>query len=386
MEIKIAIIGGKLRGIEVAFLAKMAGIYTVLIDKDKLTPASGLCSENYVFDVEKKESALLSIMKNVDIVIPAVENKNVLRAIEEMCREIDLKVAFDFTAYDITAARIKADLLIKEENIPRLAYYPDAKPPYVLKPAVGNRRRSIRMVDTYENLEFLMSRKDSPESWIAQEYAKGPVFSVEITGKPGDYSANEIAQLYLESDFDSDMVDCPAELDTDQNKIFTENALSLAEKLQLTGIFGVEALKVDDGLKIMEINAIFPSQTPIAVFYSTGINIVVELLSVFADEKMSKKLSNIINDRYENNKYVVLEDFQFFNKKPTFKGESCLRKAGPLKIMMDFFGSDYAITDYIDDDHEWQAVFINISDTQSRLIEKRILSREALLEHCRKQL
>ena len=113
MDIKIAIIGGKLRGMEIAILAKTAGIYSIMIDKDKITPASGLCQENYVFDVRKKEPALLSILKNVDIVIPAVEQKDVLEAIEGMCREINLKVAFDFTAYDVASSRVQADLLIK---------------------------------------------------------------------------------------------------------------------------------------------------------------------------------------------------------------------------------------------------------------------------------
>lgn len=386
MEIKIAIIGGKLRGIEIAFLARMAGIHTTLIDKEKLMPASGLCSESYVFDVEKKEPALLAILKNVDVVVPAVERKSVLEAIEDIRRDLDLKVAFDFTAYDVTASKIRSDLLIQEASFPHLAYYPNAEPPYVLKPAVGNRRRYIRKVDTREELDFLISRKDSPESWIAQEYVKGPNYSITVVGKPGDYTTYEVAQLYLENDFDSNMVGCPVELDQKLKDKLNENAISLAEKLQLTGIMELEAVHGEDELRIMEINAVFPTQTPITVFYSTGINILVDLLKIFVDDNTQEKLSKIINKSYDKPKHVVLKDFQFLNHTPTFRGESNLEKAGPLKMMVDFFDADYGITDYIDDDHEWQSIFINIAENEDKLIEKRIKAREALLEHCRKQL
>ena len=384
MEIKIAIIGGKLRGIEIAFLADMAGIYTILIDKDNITPASSLCDENYVFDVEKKEPALLAILKNVDIVIPAVEKKEALEAIEDMCREINLKVAFDFTAYDVTTSRIQADLLINEENFPHLEYYPEALPPYVLKPAVGNRRRSIKRVDTVDELEFLISRKNSPESWIAQEYVKGPIFSIEVVGRPGDYSTFEVTQLHLEKDFDCSMVSCPSSLDQNQQKDFAEKAIILAKNLQLTGIMEVEGV-IDNGiLKLMELNAIFPSQKPTTVFFSTGINMLLELLNVFADDKVKTDLNSLSYLKYDKPKHVRLKDFQFFNRTPTFKGEGYLKRAGALKIMVDFFGCDYAITDYIDDDHEWQAAFINIADTEKELLDKRILSRETLFEHFRK--
>lgn len=386
MEIKIAIIGGKLRGMEIAILAKTAGIYSVLIDKDRLTPASGLCEENYIFDVRKKEPALLAILKNVDIVIPAVEQKSVLEAIEEMCREINLKVAFDFTAYDVSSSRVQADYLIKEENLPHLTYFPDAKPPYVLKPAVGNRRRFIRRVDTLEELEFLMSRKDSPKSWIAQEFTEGPVFSVEVVGRPGSYKAYEIVQLHINSDFDCGLVDCPVNLSPGEKKNLMDNAVLLAEKIQLTGLMNIEAVRNSGELKIMEINAIFPTQTPTSIFYATGINLLIELLKVFADGKMEKALEKALNTKYEKAKHVVLEDFQFTGKNPTFKGEANLRGAGPLKVMVDFFGSDYTVTDYLDDDHEWQAILINVAESDEKLMEKRIGARETLLEHCRKQL
>ena len=383
--IKIAIIGGRVMGMKIAFLARTAGIHTVLIDKDKLTPASGLCGENYVFDIKEKDPAMLAILKNVDIVVPAVNKVDVLNAIEDLCREININVAFDFSAYAVTSSKIQSDHLINEESFPHLTYYPDAKPPFILKPAFGSRRGLIKKVDTQTELDFLISRKDNPESWIAQEYIDGPIYTVTVTGSPGNYRYYEPLRVYLSDDFYSNTVVSPTNLTEKQKGTFGKRAVCLAEKIKLRGVLEVEA--VEDGqLKIMEMNAIFPVQGPVTLFYSSGLNILVDLLKVYADDKLLKKLSEIINKEYEKLKYVVYKDFQFLNNTPTFHGEGNLEDAGPLKVMVDFFGSDYAITDYIDDEHQWQAVFINISENEDDLLKKRIVSRELVLRYCRSRL
>lgn len=383
---KIAIIGGKIKGVEVAVLARLAGINTVLIDKDNLTPASGLCDESLTFDVIKKESALLSVLKNVDMVVPALTEREALNAIEELCREINIQVAFDFITFDITNNKIQMDVLLKEEKYPHLKYYPDAKPPFVLKPAEGSRRKSIKKVNTVEEVEFLMSRKDFPESWIAQEFVPGPIYSIEVIGKEGDYKAYEVTKLDLDSDLDCNMSSCPSHLDQKNKDDFTKYALALANKVQLTGIMHAEAVLDNDSIKIVEINSIFPTHSPITIFYSTGVNILVELLDVYLDDKNKGTLSQTVNKPFDEIKHVVRKNFQFANKTPTFSGEYEMDDAGPLKLRMDFFDAYYAITDYIDDDHEWQAAFINISDSEDELLKKRINAREVLLQHCRKLL
>ena len=384
--IKIAIIGGRITGMKIAFLARTAGIYTILIDKDKLTPASGLCAENYIFDIKEKDPALLSLLKNVDIVIPAVKKMGVLNAIEDLCREININVAFDFSAYAVTSSRIQSAHLIREEGLPHLKYYPDADSPYVLRPSLGSRHGLVRKVENEAELDFLLSRKDSPESWIAQEYIDGPVYTVSVVGTPGNYRHYEPSRVYMEDDFDCNMLVSPSDLTEEQKSVFGKRAICLAEKIHLKGVLEVEAVKDGNELKIMEMNSMFPSQGALTLFFSTGSNILVDILKVYADENMIEKLSMIINQKYDKLKHVVYKNFQFLDHTPTFHGESYLDDAGPLKVMVDFFGSDYAITDYIDDEHEWQAAFINISESEDDLLKKRIVTRELVLQHCREQL
>jgi len=40
---RVAIIGGRLQGLEAVYLAKKAGWQTLLVDKEAAVPAAGLC-------------------------------------------------------------------------------------------------------------------------------------------------------------------------------------------------------------------------------------------------------------------------------------------------------------------------------------------------------
>ena len=50
---RVAIVGGKLQGVEAVYLAKKAGWEVVLVDKKSEVPAAELCDEFYSLDVTK---------------------------------------------------------------------------------------------------------------------------------------------------------------------------------------------------------------------------------------------------------------------------------------------------------------------------------------------
>ena len=64
---RVAIVGGKLQGIEAAFLAHEAGWEVVLIDKKPNVPASGLCQSFYQYDVTEESLSLLQALQEVDL-------------------------------------------------------------------------------------------------------------------------------------------------------------------------------------------------------------------------------------------------------------------------------------------------------------------------------
>ena len=70
---RVAIVGGKLQGVEATYLAHKAGWETIVIDKDRDVPASGLSDQFAQLDVTE-ERELTHILKRVDLLIPALEN------------------------------------------------------------------------------------------------------------------------------------------------------------------------------------------------------------------------------------------------------------------------------------------------------------------------
>jgi hypothetical protein len=121
------------------------------------------------------------------------------------------------------------------------------------------------------------------------------------------------------------------------------------------------------------------------IYYATSVNLLLELLNVFMGEEKTKHSLPEFK-RFDKSKFVFLKYFQFANLTPSFKGEAYLREAGSLKMIPDFFNSDMALTDYIDDEHEWQAIFVHASEAEEELVRRMIHSRETLLEYCRKLL
>ena len=66
---RVAIVGGKLQGVEAAYLAKKAGWEVVLVDRKSWVPAAGLCDSFYSLDVTKgggKKIVKVPLFKNKD--------------------------------------------------------------------------------------------------------------------------------------------------------------------------------------------------------------------------------------------------------------------------------------------------------------------------------
>ena len=81
--LRLALIGGRLQGLEAIYLAKKAKITTLLIDREPNTPASTIADENYIFDVMKQEDLFVKLCKTVDAVLPTTEDMKTLVFLEK---------------------------------------------------------------------------------------------------------------------------------------------------------------------------------------------------------------------------------------------------------------------------------------------------------------
>lgn len=144
----------------------------------------------------------------------------------------------------------------------------------------------------------------------------------------------------------------PAELTQGINDNFKELTIKIAGALKLNGIMDVEVILHDKTLKVLEIDARLPSQTPTAVYQSTGINFLEILYDIFG----KKIIPNIPSIHHEN--AVIYEHIKVSSGTLEIRGEHIISNAGSLTPYEDFFGSDETLTDFSPGCTEWVAILI----------------------------
>ena len=154
--------------------------------------------------------------------------------------------------------------------------------------------------------------KDLEPGMLIEEYIEGDVVSLEVVGDGRNFAVVKETLVHIDNTYDCHMV-TPLPLDPS----FRELAYSLAANLSLKGIMDVEAISGPKGLKVIEIDARFPSQTPTAVYHSSGINLIELLLSAFTDG-IEVKIDEEDIKIFPENKYCIYEHLMLGEKEISF--------------------------------------------------------------------
>ncbi|MDL2261404.1 3-methylornithine--L-lysine ligase PylC [Methanimicrococcus sp. OttesenSCG-928-J09] len=306
----ICLIGGKLQGVEAAYLAKKARLTVILIDKNPTALAQSLCDEFYCFDITKDKSRFISISEKSDFMIPVNENEETIAFLESVSNEIKCPLLFDFNAYRISSDKSKSKDYFKKIGVPTPADKPN-EPPYFVKPPSESGSVGARIIHSDEEL------KSVPAHFLIEEYLEGPVISLEVIGN-GNGDLTVVKETYIHID---DVWDCYQVTPLPTDETYRKIAFELADGLNLKGIMDVEAISSQKGWKVLEIDARFPSQTPICVYFSSGVNLLLLLIEAFTNPDFKEKgLSVSTNPEYEKS-YCIFEHFQKENGKLISGGE-----------------------------------------------------------------
>lgn len=351
---KIMIVGGKLQGVEATYLARQAGWETILVDKDNTAPAVGMCDKFYQLDVIEDRSSLKRIIKTADIIIPALENKSALRHMQEVAMSAEVPLAFDEGSYSVSSSKIESDKLFREYGIPAPVYWPEAKLPVIVKPSAASGSHRVVKINTKEELDYFLRLKGimDIEEWVIQEYLSGFSYSLEVVGLCGTVISYQVTKLEMDANFDCKRVIAPAILKPSLQQQLREIAARIAQLINLTGIMDIEVIVHQGMVKVLEIDARLPSQTPTVVWQSTGINMLEHLSSVF----MLGKLPGVAEAGSE--KSVICEHVKVSPNGIESLGEHIMAEAGPLHIMNGFWGSDEALTNYVHGYNSWVSTLI----------------------------
>ncbi|MDR0768214.1 MAG: 3-methylornithine--L-lysine ligase PylC [Methanosarcinales archaeon] len=294
----ICLIGGKLQGVEAAYLAKKAGLIVVLIDRNPSALAQSLCDEFHCFDITKDKSRFISISESSDFMIPVNENEETIAFLKSVSNEIKCPLLFDFDAYEISCDKTKSKNYFKTVGVPTPADKPD-EPPYFVKPPSESGSVGARIIHSNDEL------KSVPPNYLIEEYLTGPVISLEVVGDGKDYTVVKETLIHID-----DVWDCCMVTPLPSNEIYRKITFDLAKGLRLKGIMDVEAISSQKGWKVLEIDARFPSQTPTCVYFSSGVNLLLLLIEAFSNPEFKEKgLPNSTNKKYEN-AYCIFEHFR----------------------------------------------------------------------------
>ncbi len=265
----ICLIGGKLQGFEAAYLSKKAGMKVVLVDKNPQALIRNYVDEFNCFDITEEPEKLFELSKRVDALIPVNENLDCIEFLDSIKDKLSCPILFDFAAYRISMDKRKSKEYFASIGVPTPKDSP-LEPPYFVKPPCES--SSVGAGIIYDENEL----KDLEPGMLIEEYVKGDVISLEVVGDGRNFAVVKETMVHIDDTYDCHMV---TPLPSDPS--FREISYSLAANLPLKGIMDVEAISGHKGLKVIEIDARFPSQTPTVVYHSSGINLIELLFQAF---------------------------------------------------------------------------------------------------------
>lgn len=361
---KVCVVGGKLQGVEALYLAGQAGMETVLIDRHENPLGKKFCGRFICGDVIQYNTDIICALEEADFVLPALENKATLEALEKLAAEHDIRLVYDRHAYAISSSKTRSDKMMQERGLPCPRYYPLGKYPFIVKPSAMSCSTGVQKIYRDADMQSFL-KAHAGEDWVAQEFLAGPSYSLEVIGTPGNYSTYHVTELFMDPDYDCKRVLSRPDLAPELIKQMEEETLALAEMVELHGIMDVEVIESDGVLRILEIDARIPSQTPITVYHATGWNMMTEMAVKFGKSPCPGSAL------WDREKYVSLEQILCDGDRVSVLGEHILSHASTLSHLRDFCGADEALTDYEPGKERWVATLICIAETKEDLEAKR---------------
>lgn len=365
----LLIAGGRLQGVELAYLAVKAGWRATVVDRDPEAPAFGLCDRSVVFDLNDSDR-LRDLMRGADFVVPAIEDKRLLDRIEACAATVGVRFVYDREAYLLSSSKLHSDGLFALLKMPAPRPWPECGFPLTVKPSGASGSEGVRLIETALEFEQWQNCTPNHHQWVKQEFLHGPSYSIEVIGTERRYRTFAITELEMDGGYDCKRVLAPAVLPVELETAFRNTALTLAETLQLQGIMDVEAILHQGQLKVLEIDARFPSQTPAAVYPASGVNLLEALLLD----------GEAVVPRFMRG--VVYEHLRVEGETMEVCGEHIMADAGPLSLWRRFFGADEALTNYRPGRTRWVATLICTGATLEEAREKRRQVVERILRDC----
>jgi pyrrolysine biosynthesis protein PylC len=337
-RIRIAIVGGRLQGIEAAYLCSKAAFTTVLIDSDSNPPAKGLSDEFYKIDIVAEPEKAKHALRRCDAVLPANENRKALLLLQKLCHELQIPFMQDNEAFWITSNKTESMRFFRKLRIPAPKTWPTSGFPVIIKPSSKSGSESVYRADNGRQLKRALDIvTEVDRNPVVQEYVEGPALSVEVISRKGVSQPLQITGLEFDETYGCKRVYAPVELRSKVEERMKRIGNEIASNLRLNGLVDVQALLRGGTPRVNDINARLPSQTPSVVYHSTKTNMVELLVRLFLEDRLLPARTHV-------QRAVLYQHVKVLGKKLRVQGEHVMADASGLRLKKDFFGADEAIT------------------------------------------
>ena len=198
------------------------------------------------------------------------EPQTALDALGRFSAASGIPLAFDPRAYRISSSKIMSDRLFAELQISAPQPWPDAVFPIMAKPSGSSGSRGIRIIRSADQLRAEFPGGGAAAEWVVQEYLPGPSYSLEVIAVGGGARCFQVTDLFVDAGLrlqtgDRRRPSCPRAWSPN----LSASVSNSADAIDLRGLMDVEVILNGGELKVLEIDARLPSQTPTAVFWSS---------------------------------------------------------------------------------------------------------------------
>ena len=362
--LKVGIVGGQLQGMEAVYLSKLAGYEVTLIDKDPLVPARQFVDDFYNIDLLADGQSNRDLLSGFDLIIPATENYATLIWLNEAAHRCDVPLALDMSAYEISSSKIRSNKLFSRVGISMPEVWPECGFPVIVKPSgLSGSAGVIKVVD---QAHLAGALNNVGNDVVIQKYLDGPSYSLEVLAHQGKSVTLQITQLEFDSSYDCKRVLAGPNIGDDVANLFYRLSEHIAAEIELSGIMDIEVIYNNNELKVLEIDARIPSQTPSAVYHSTGVNMVKLIAQYWIEGKLP------VDRQFSGPKRSVIYEHLIFKEgKLSVSGEHILVGAQNLKVYHDKFSTNVLIANFEESPEEWVATAIFVEDTGAQVWQTR---------------
>ena len=327
-------------------------------------------------DLLRNRQQARSALKGFDLIVPALENHEVLLWLNENVPFLDIPLALDLNSYNITSSKKKSNRLFILSGIPIPEVWPDCGFPVIIKPSNMSGSAGVEKVTDHAYLTALLNRLG--HEVVIQKFLDGPSYSLEVIADRGRAVSLQVTELQFGAGFDCKRVIAGPGIGRKIENEFISLGTRIAAVLNLSGIMDIEVIETGGCLSVLEIDARLPSQTPCAVFHSTGVNMMQLMADYWISGRLpDKKISSQIK------RAVIYEHLRFRNGKLEVTGEHVLTGVQGLSIYKGEFGADVLISNFAHNPDDWVATTIYTAGTESDVWEARNRAVEKVMHEFR---